>query len=176
MPVGRWAVLRWERRGYVRPMVLPFRRRSDRGDRLWRDEGVGHGRGARAGVGDGVRGNLAVEVVGHGHQKVRLPAPPLEVSRLEGRRLRRVRVRSLPERVAGQEDLGGNRGDRHVCRHAVGKAGTATGTKGCCRWTRWLRCRGCCCRQRQGGSGLGLRGWRPSPRRGRFGCSSVRWA
>jgi hypothetical protein len=121
MPVGRWAVLRWERRGYVRPMVLPFRRRSDRGDRLWRDEGVGHGRGARARVGDGVRGNLAVEVVGHGHQKVRLPAPPLEVSRLEGRRLRRVRVRSLPERVAGQEDLGGNRGVAVVVVAAKGR-------------------------------------------------------
>jgi hypothetical protein len=165
MPEGRWAV-RSGQRGCGRPMVRPLVRlfrRSGHGDLC--GVVVGHGRGAGGGEGVG-QGKVAVVV--HVHQKDQLRAP-LEVSRLEGRR----RARSLPVRVAGQEDLGGSRED-HVCRRGSGKAGTATATKGC-RRTRRPRCCGCR-RQRQGGSGLGLRGWRPSPRRGRFGCSSVRWA
>jgi hypothetical protein len=144
-------------------MVLHVRR-SGHGD-LCCGEEAGHGRGA--GGGEGVRNDLVVGEV-HVRQMDQLPAP-LKVSRLEGRR----RARSLQVLVVSQEVLGGSRED-HVCRRVVGKAGKATGSKGC-RRTRWPLC--CDChRQRQGGSGLGLRGWRPSPRKGRSGCSSVRWA
>lgn len=138
-------------------MGLPFHR-SGLGD-LYCGVGVGRGRDA----GGGVRGKVVVVVV-HGRQMDQLLAPP-EVSRSEGRR-----ARSLPVRAVDQEVLDGSRGG-HVCRRVVGTAGKATGSKGC-RWTRWLRFRGCH-RQRQDGSGL-VRSWRPSPRMGRSGCSSIR--
>lgn len=106
--------------GCGHPMVLPYHRRSGRGD-LWRGVEVGHGRGA----GGGVQGRVVVAAaVVHVDLKVQLLAPLAE-SRWEDRH-----VRFPPVQVAGREDLGGSR-EGHVYRRDVGKAGKATGSKGC---------------------------------------------
>lgn len=132
------------RSGRGHPMGLHVRR-SDRGDRV---RGVDHVRGVGGGllgmvVEDRVREDLGedphgMEVVGHGVRMGQPHCHPREL-RWAGLELRALGL------VVEREDRGGH--DLHVFHHGVGRAGKATGPKGC-RWIRLFRSRGC--RRRQG--------------------------
>lgn len=128
------------RSGRGHPMVR-HDRRSDRGDR--RVRGVDHVHGGGGGllgmeVGDRVREDLGEgpqrrEVAGHG-ARMGQPRCLLKESKWAGPELRALGLAEERE-VHGVRDL-------HAFRHVVGRAGRATGPKGC-RSIHSIRSRGC---------------------------------